>query len=78
VCCDQRFWRQGNVEIVCKRYKIPYVSSFKRLVPALKVMMEKKGLELDANGDFRGELKEEEKKSKEAPGGHPWRFDFEF
>jgi hypothetical protein len=41
-------------------------------------MMEKKGLELDANGDFRGELKEEEKKSKEAPGGHPWRFDFEF
>jgi hypothetical protein len=54
VCCDQRYWRQGNVEIVCERYNIPYVSSFDKLVPAVKEMMVRKGLKLDAAGNFVG------------------------
>jgi hypothetical protein len=62
VCCDQRYFRQGNVEIVCERYNIPYVSSFKYLVPALKVMMEKKGLKLNAKGDFAGKKKLRQRK----------------
>jgi hypothetical protein len=77
VCCDQRYWRQGNVEIVCERYNIPYVSSFKHLVPALKVMMEKKGLKLDGNGDFAGEKKEVNKKSEVAPKVDRWWLQFQ-
>lgn len=59
VCCDQRYWRQGNVEIVCERYGIPYVSSFKELVPALKEFMEMKGLKVNEQGEYIGKVKEE-------------------
>ena len=24
VCCPDGFWKQGNIEIVCKRYEIPF------------------------------------------------------
>ncbi|KAH7401829.1 hypothetical protein DE146DRAFT_651702 [Phaeosphaeria sp. MPI-PUGE-AT-0046c] len=80
VCCDQRYWRQGNVEIVCERYGIPYVSSFEKLVPALKVMMEKKGLALDSQGNYCGAIKEK-KGSEERPGaskdeGDKWWLEF--
>jgi hypothetical protein len=77
VCCDQRYWRQGNVEIVCERYNIPYVSSFKYLVPALKVMMEKKGLKLDKNGNYAGEKKERNEKSEVAPKVDRWWLEFQ-
>jgi hypothetical protein len=59
VCCDQRYWRQGNVEIVCERYNIPYVSSFEKLVPALKDFMKMRGLKLDDGGNFNGTPKQE-------------------
>ena len=29
VCCPKGFWRKGNVDIVCKRYKVPQVNSLK-------------------------------------------------
>ncbi|KAF1914945.1 hypothetical protein BDU57DRAFT_531331 [Ampelomyces quisqualis] len=61
VCCDQRYWRQGNVEIVCERYNIPYVSSFKALVPAVREMMTRKGLQVDAHGNFCGKGTGQEK-----------------
>lgn len=64
VCCDQRYWRQGNVEIVCERYNIPYVSSFKQLVPAVREMMKRKGLELDGKGNFCGKGTGSEKVEK--------------
>jgi hypothetical protein len=54
VCCDQRYWRQGNVEIVCERYNIPYVSSFEKLVPALEEFMKRKGLKMDEQNRFIG------------------------
>lgn len=32
VCCPDRFWRKGNVDIVCKRNKIEVVDSVEGLV----------------------------------------------
>ena len=31
VCCREGFWRKGNVDIVCDRYKIPQVESLSDL-----------------------------------------------
>jgi hypothetical protein len=67
VCCDQRYFRQGNVEIVCERYGIPYVSSFEKLVPALKDFMKMKGLKVNEKGEYVGE-KKETKGADERPG----------
>lgn len=52
VCCDKRFWRAGNIHIVCDRYNIPFVETFEDLVPAIKNMLEEKGMKLDENGDL--------------------------
>ena len=52
VCCDKRFWRAGNVHIVCERYNIPFVETFQDLVPAVKKMLVEKGMKLDENGDL--------------------------
>ena len=35
VCCPDGYWRKGNVEIVCNRYKIPIVNSFSVLIEAI-------------------------------------------
>jgi hypothetical protein len=72
VCCDQRYFRQGNVAIVCERYNIPYVSSFKYLIPALKVMMEKKGLKLDKDGNFAGTATLRNTKKLDVPKKDRW------
>jgi hypothetical protein len=55
VCCDKRFWRSGNVQIVCERYAIPFVDTFEDLVPAVKNMLVEKGMQLDHKGDLVGE-----------------------
>jgi hypothetical protein len=54
VCCDPRFWRSGNVQIVCRRYGIPFVKTFAELVMGVRVMLGEKGMKLDANGDLVG------------------------
>jgi hypothetical protein len=54
VCCDKRYWRSGNVHIVCERYGIPYVESFAELVPEVTRMLGEKGMQLDENGDLVG------------------------
>jgi hypothetical protein len=54
VCCDKRYWRSGNVHLVCERYRIPYVESFAELVPEVKKMLSEKGMQLDGNGDLVG------------------------
>jgi hypothetical protein len=54
VCCDKRYWRSGNVHLVCERYSIPYVESFAELVPEVEKMLYKKGMRLDENGDLVG------------------------
>lgn len=32
VCCPHGFWRRGNVEIVCDRYRIPLVETLSDLI----------------------------------------------
>lgn len=36
VCCEEGFWRKGNVDIVCERYGIKQVEGFDQMVEALK------------------------------------------
>lgn len=36
VCCPEGFWRKGNVDIVCEKYKIKSVKSFEELVTEVK------------------------------------------
>ncbi len=36
VCCEEGFWRKGNIDIVCKRKNIPTFKTFDTLVDHLK------------------------------------------
>jgi hypothetical protein len=54
VCCNEAFWREGNVKLVCERYNIPFVRTFEQLVPAVREMLERKGMKLDGKGDLVG------------------------
>lgn len=35
VVCDQKFWRKGNVDVVCKKYNIPQYASLEDLLNIL-------------------------------------------
>ena len=35
VCCPEGFWRKGNLDIVCERYKIKQVESLDKLIGLL-------------------------------------------
>ena len=35
VCCPEGFWRKGNVDIVCSKYKIKQVSDLEELIKVL-------------------------------------------
>lgn len=39
VCCPDGFWRKGNVEIICDRYKVRLVNTFENLVTELKELI---------------------------------------
>jgi Nucleoside 2-deoxyribosyltransferase like len=52
VCCDKRFWKSGNVHLVCERYGIPYVETFEELIPLTKAMLREKGMMLDSQGNL--------------------------
>lgn len=36
VCCEEGFWRKGNIDIVCKRKGIPTFENLEELIAALK------------------------------------------
>jgi hypothetical protein len=36
VCCPSGFWRRGNVEVVCDRYRVPLVSALPDLVSRIR------------------------------------------
>jgi hypothetical protein len=36
VCCPQGFWRKGNIDVVCERYKIKQVSTILEIVEEIK------------------------------------------
>lgn len=35
VCCPEGFWRKGNIEVVCNKYKIPLFDTYDDLLEAL-------------------------------------------
>ncbi|MEO8534648.1 MAG: nucleoside 2-deoxyribosyltransferase domain-containing protein [Flavobacterium sp.] len=37
VCCEEGFWRKGNIDIVCKRKSIPTFETLEELITALKI-----------------------------------------
>lgn len=41
VCCEEGFWRKGNVDIVCERYGIEQVDTFDDLLAFLKSSLAK-------------------------------------
>ncbi|PVI03798.1 hypothetical protein DM02DRAFT_557329 [Periconia macrospinosa] len=57
VCCDKRFWKGGNVHIVCERYGIPCVQDFSELQPMILAMLRRKGMMLDKKGDLTEDVK---------------------
>jgi hypothetical protein len=36
VCCEEGFWRKGNIDIVCQRKEIPTFETIDHLITALK------------------------------------------
>jgi hypothetical protein len=34
-CCPKKFWRRGNVEFICKKFKLPLVNSLNELLNVL-------------------------------------------
>jgi hypothetical protein len=55
VCCDDAYWKSGNVHLTCERYGVPCVKNFTDLVPLIEEMLKKKGMELDNKGNLIGE-----------------------
>ena len=41
VCCPDGFWRKGNVDIVCERYKIEVLTDFKSALDQLHMLLVK-------------------------------------
>lgn len=58
VCCDRRFWKSGNVELVCERYGVPLVDSFAEMVPLVKAKLRTKGMVVEGD-EFLGMGEEE-------------------
>jgi hypothetical protein len=42
VCCPEGYFRKGNVDIVCSRFNIPIVETFKDLITYTKLFLEGK------------------------------------
>ncbi|MFC1714827.1 nucleoside 2-deoxyribosyltransferase domain-containing protein [Candidatus Poribacteria bacterium] len=36
VCCPEGYWRQGNVEIVCSRYGIPFFEDLEKMIQTVR------------------------------------------
>jgi len=39
VCCPKEFWREGNVEIVCTRYRIPLFDNYEDAFGAVRTIL---------------------------------------
>lgn len=39
VCCPEGFWRKGNVDIVCNRYRIPMYNNLEAAIGALRTQI---------------------------------------
>ncbi len=36
VCCPPGFWRRGNIQVVCRRYKVPLVEDLAELIRVVR------------------------------------------
>jgi hypothetical protein len=43
VCCPDGYWRKGNVEIVCARYRVPLVSHLGGLIDQVRLDLSRRG-----------------------------------
>lgn len=64
-CCDRRFWKSGNVELVCEGYGVPLVHTFSELVPLWKAKLRTKGMVEEGEEWLGGSLEEAEKYCEE-------------
>ena len=39
VCCPDGFWRQGNVEVMCRKYRVPFTRNFETMVQTVKAKL---------------------------------------
>jgi hypothetical protein len=39
VCCPDGFWRKGNVEVICHKYKIPMINNLTNLISRIKLIL---------------------------------------
>jgi hypothetical protein len=42
VCCPADYWRRGNVEVVCRRYRVPLVGSLPELEAEVRRWLQRK------------------------------------
>lgn len=35
-CCPKKFWRRGNVEFICNKFKLPLLNSLEEVIEVLK------------------------------------------
>jgi hypothetical protein len=50
VCCPEGFWRRGNVEVVCRRYRVPLFATLDDLIDDLKVHSRQTAMDLSGEG----------------------------
>ncbi|KAF1948300.1 hypothetical protein CC80DRAFT_486410 [Byssothecium circinans] len=55
VCCDKKFWKSGNVHIVCEKFGVPLVESFDKLVELTTAMLREKGMRVGEDGGLLGD-----------------------
>jgi hypothetical protein len=36
VCCPEGYWRRGNIEVVCRRYRVPLMSELSELIAEVR------------------------------------------
>jgi hypothetical protein len=44
VCCPEGFWRKGNVDVFCNRYKVPVVTDKEKFITVAQNVIKKGGL----------------------------------
>jgi hypothetical protein len=47
VCCPDGFWRKGNVEVVCAKYKIELLNSMEKLIEVTNKIMKRNSREIE-------------------------------
>lgn len=52
VCCDKRFWKGGNIHLVCEYEKVPLAENFTDLVGLIRAKLRKADVMVDKDGNL--------------------------